>query len=307
MIKISSLLSMKIIYTFAIVLILTSCGDNGSQPTTNPAAIDSTAKVSVADYLFTRDRTIDYIKQHSSAGVDFIQKMESDSTAKLEKLLRLLFTGSRLTELTTQGKINLETFEDGVGFGMADGLTLSQGERNIFCTSKKLFTSYFGKDTLERLKQLDPALLESIFQATFYADAAVTNFASTPLDASAQIVAYGMVACVAQDIGPLLPRTLLVLLADENYIYIIEEPLTTDFTEIKNCKAVWDSLSLAADVPFKRYQQSALKDTAAFNDYLALQDKGWKDYCNCYRQQLPQQAKFKNIKQQMQSMLNALK
>lgn len=293
------------------LLILLSCGDDSSRQDTSTTVNPSV--VSEADYLRTRDRTIQYLKDHMYFGGQYkgddeaLLKLENDSITLLENQLRQIFTNSRISNLSKEGKLNLEALSEGLGFGMLDGLNLKNGGRTTFCTSRSLFTKYFGKDKVSKLENIEHSTLESMFQSALYSEAHLTNFSTTKLDASKGSVAYGMVASIAQDIGAFSPQSILVLLVDTNFIYIIEEPIQTEFKEIPKCKFVWDSLSAISEEQFKKYKQSNLQDSGAFDRRVSMEDRAWNEYCACYRTELPRDDQFKDIRRQMDKILKDLK
>ena len=292
------------------LLILFSCGNDSARPDTSTTVNPSL--VSEADYLRTRDRTIQYLKDHMYSGGqykgddDALLKLENDSITLLENQLRQIFTNSRISNLPKDGKLNLEALSEGLGFGLLDGLNVKDGRRTTFCTSRSLFVKYFGKDTASKLENLDPAVLQGMFQSALYSEVRVTNFSTIKLDSPKGTTAYGMVASVAQDIGAFLPHLLLVFFADANYVYIVEEPIEVEFKEIKTCKAVWDSLSSVSEAQLKKYRESNLQDTAAFASRIDLEQKAWNDYCACYLEKLSKDGQFNSMQLQMDKILKGL-
>lgn len=299
---------MKLNFAFAL-LVLISCNNPAVKQESSPINTETNPVNMEADYLRTRDLTIQYLMEHTGPGSKYeggeagFIKLETDSMQHLEKQLRQILKGSRLTNLSSEGKLNLEALSEGLGFGMLDGLTIREGKRMTFCTSASLFARYFGNDTASALEHLEPAVLEGIFQAALYSDAVVTNFSMKKIASPKGSFAYGMVATVAQDIGPFPPQLLLVLFADPGYIYMVEEPLQAELNKLPACKHIWDSISSVSDESFNRYKQSGLKDTAAFNSHIRLEQQAWKEYSNCYRSQLIQDPQFKAIEQQMDKMI----
>ncbi len=252
------------------------------------------------EYLTTRNNYIRHFKNLVGKIVDDkLYEQDTDSLLVLEKKLRDILEGSRINNITQDGKINLKTLIDGMGFGMLDGLMVNKDSLRIFCTSKYLFNEYFNqyfeKNKINKFDYRAIKNIEDIFNSVFYSDAHITNFTSIKTPVQNNIQGSGFVGVVAQCEGLFLPEYLYIFFVDDNFIYMTEERLKQPLRQIPKCKSIWDSTYLKAQEFFEIYRASKLNDTTAIHKQFQLEQLAWDKYCNCFQNELKYDNQFNSI------------
>jgi hypothetical protein len=232
------------------------------------------------EYLDLRNNYIKYFKGvEDSIYTDKISKQENDSLQQLENKLKDILKECHIANISEEGGINLETlFEGTMGFGNLDGLRVYKDSMTFFCTSKKLFNLYFEKNKLNPFDNLSSNELTGIFQSAFISDAVLTDFTSFKMTAPKGFIAYGMLGDVAQDVGPILPYSLFVLVFTEGYVYMAEADVKFQIKGIPECKTIWDRIS------------SKSEDTA------------WDKYCKCYQKTFKMTGQFSKVQKRLEEM-----
>jgi hypothetical protein len=259
------------------------------------------------EYLKVRDNYISYFKNISVINRDWTKtdKQDSDSLLVLEKKLREVLKGSKIDSVVKYGKINLETLQQDLGFGMLDGLVLNKYSSNslqIFVTSKPLFFDCFKSQQINSIDNLTPRQLDDILTA-LVSDAHATVFYSENISSNKSNQVYGGIVTIAQDIGRFTPDIIFALISNGNYIYIIQKYLDKPIKEMKDCQAIYDSIYSNSQEYFKSYQSSNLQDTAAFNKKIELEEIAWKKYCECYQKNFRNDKQFEPILRQIKNIV----
>lgn len=290
-----------------IILIIFSCqSKTNNHPVKRSNIKSENEHVEIEDYLATRDRYIRFFEKKDNSDLDHTYHQIEDSLKILEKKLQVILSGSRIHNLNTQGKINLQTLMNELGFGMLDGLITQKKSDNVFCTSQRLFSEYYRKDHLRSYEHLTPTELEKIFNDTFGSEAHITNITSFRIETSPDAVAYCMVATVGQDVGPIPPNAIYVFISSKDYIYMMEQPLHTKVREFDKCQMVWDSICSKSQQELENYRSSDLKGSKTLKRTREYEDKEWDMYCNYYRNNLKNASEFASIKRQAESFVKRI-
>ncbi len=231
------------------------------------------------EYIKTSDRYIEYFKHptHNDFKIP-IDQQEKDSLMALERLMKEILKDAHFID----GQINLETLFEEEGFGRIDGLNMSKDSLNVFYTTKNLFFYYFMNDTINFLNQLNSRDLEKIFNGAFMTDAAIYNLTSLKFNTKSNIRAYGMAGVETNGDVVEPPNYIYVFLADDKYVYMVQKGINVKLTEIKECKAIYDSLiSLNGDIS-------------------DVEQRAWNKHCECYQQKFKNESQYDYIKKQME-------
>jgi len=221
---------MKYAYFFIALALLSSCTLNQKNHE-SIQFINSSDSLTAqeAEYLKTRDAYIEQFKPLQKARLDTLGKMDDRALLDLEKKLKEILKDAKYSG---QGKINLETLQGYLGFGMLDGLAFEKDSMRIFYTTKSLFVKYFN------IKEFNSEAFGGVFHSAFFSDAAVEPYFSMKMNSIKKAEAYGTVGFVTQMSGPYPPNHLFVLVSTEKYVYMnCKEILMED---LPNCKAPWD-------------------------------------------------------------------
>lgn len=256
------------------------------------------------DYLKVRNEYIQHFKNIIENAQDWngIYKQDTDSLLVLEKMLRELMKNSRIDSVAKFGKINLETLTPELGFGLLDGLALNNNSSKIFVTTKVLFLDYFKSQQFKTIDNLTSKELSDIFSALF-SDARTTVFYSEQYSSNKYSKVYGSVGTIAQDIGRFPPDNIFVLIADEDYIYIIQKHLDKSIIEISECQAIYDSIYKNSQIQFEKYKASDLTDKKALDKSFELQETAWNKYCECYQENFRTCEEFDWVQKQIENIV----
>jgi hypothetical protein len=259
------------------------------------------------EYLKVRDNYIRYFKDISVINRDLtkIDRQDNDSLIVLEKILREVLKGSKIDSVVSYGKINLETLQQDLGFGMLDGLVLNKYSSNslqIFVTSRALFFDSFKSQKINSIDNLTPRQLDDILTA-LVSDAHATVFYSEKISSTKSNQVYWGIETISQDIGRYTPDIIFTLISNGNYIYIIQKYLDKPINGIKDCQAIYDSIYSKSENYFMTYQASNLQDTTAFNKKIQLEVTAWEKYCDCYQKNFRNDMQFDPILKQIKNIV----
>jgi hypothetical protein len=256
------------------------------------------------DYLKVRNEYALYFKNISENAQDWegIYKQDTDSLLVLEKMLREIMKNSRIDSVAKFGKINLETLTPELGFGLLDCLVLNNNSTKIFVTTKGLFLDYFKSQQINSIDNLTSKQLSNIFSALL-SDARSTVFYSEQYSSNKYSKVYGSIGTIAQDIGRFPPNNIFVLIADEDYIYIIQKLFDKPINEISECQAIYDSIYNNSQIQFDKYKASDLTDKKALDNSLELQETAWNKYCECYQENFRTYEEFDTVQKQMEKIV----
>jgi hypothetical protein len=192
-------------------------------------------------------------------------------------MLREILKDSKIDSVGKYGKINLETLQQDLGFGMLDGLVLNKYSSNslqIFVTTKTLFHNFFKSSKISSIDNLNPKLLDDVLTA-LVSDAHSTVFYSEKIPSSKSNIVYGGIQTISQDIGRFTPDIIFVLISNGDYVYIIQKYLDKPINGIKDCQFIYDSIYGYSDKYYTEYEHSNLQDTTAFHNKIEFEVTAW--------------------------------
>jgi hypothetical protein len=255
-------------------------------------------------YLKTRDSYIEYFKKMTTKNPDWtkVDRQNNDSLLVLEKLLKEILKNS----IVKGGKINLETLVGELGFGNLDGLVLNKNNvvrdsTQVFVTTKTLFLEYFKKAQINSIDNLSKEQLDDIFTSAFGGgEAHATTFSIVEKTLKKDSQTYGCIGSFGQESGEAAaPDCIFVLASKGIFIYIFLEYLDTSIIELRECKSTSDSLYSQSHKYEKLYDESNPKDKSLINKAVDFQEVAWKQYCECYQNNLKDEAVFDKIRNQV--------
>ena len=295
---------MKNLFYILTILLLISCKNMNDKKKENITNEQTCQIITEIDYLKVRNEYIQHFKNIIENAQDWngIYKQDTDSLLVLEKMLRELMKNSRIDSVAKFGKINLETLTPELGFGLLDGLALNNNSSKIFVTTKVLFLDYFKSQQFKTIDNLTSKELSDIFSALF-SDARTTVFYSEQYSSNKYSKVYGSVGTIAQDIGRFPPDNIFVLIADEDYIYIIQKHLDKSIIEISECQAIYDSIYKNSQIQFEKYKASDLTDKKALDKSFELQETAWNKYCECYQENFRTCEEFDWVQKQIENIV----
>jgi len=296
----------KLLYILTILL-LTSCSSSTDKNKENNASELTDRKNKELEYLKVRDNYINRFKIINVKNRDWAKtdKQDNDSLLVLEKLLREILKDSKIDSVGKYGKINLETLQQDLGFGMLDGLVLNKYSSNslqIFVTTKTLFHNFFKSSQISSIDNLNPRLLDDVLTA-LVSDAHSSVFYSENIHSSKCNIVYGGIQTISQDIGRFTPDIIFVLISNGDYVYIIQKYLDKPINGIKDCQFIYDSIYGYSDKYYSEYENSNLQDTTAFNNKIEFEVTAWEKYCDCYQNNFRTDNQFESILKQIKSIV----
>jgi len=269
-------------------------------------AHQSTAQISVTEinpaeekYFATRDKLCQKFAEGSS---------DYDALAVLEEPIRSIIVPTKVDGFRIEGSISLYPRYEESPCDHVDGLDFrnpSQGE--LFVTTKGLLENYLARNPKlpKDLNKLFKA--DKFYSSVISSDAALTNYADIPVEkTNGQDFAYAFLGGFAQNIGPLIPDHLIVLVSTKKRIYIMSALANTKVPSIPECKAAWDGFAEKSDNALKKYRASNLKDKKSFDEHTRLEARGFSAYYECYRRTSKDQEFFTPLAKQVQSIVDRL-
>lgn len=296
---------MKIsIFLYSIfVLTLISCNENKkteeiNNVETNNITIDSTINiVTEQDYLKTRDKYIKYydsLSNNPNQDWDKLYDKSSISLKELEKMLKEVLKNDENENLIKKGKINLENLIPEMGFGMLDGIFISDGSPNFnktLITSYNLFNEYFKKEKIESIENLNYKQLDLIF-GSLMGDAASSIMYYEKMNLDKYDYVYFGIGKFYQEYAAFTPDMLFILIKKNNYIYIIEKELVTQIKENENCTKLYNINEIEI---IKDYELNKNTDSKAINKLHEMQEKSFNSYCECYQKDFKSNSQYNDF------------
>lgn len=252
-------------------------------------------------YFETRDRYIREFENASTLADDL------SALAELETQLQRIIGPIEIEGFSKQGKINLLTLHQELGFGQVDGLRFDSGQESLLVTTDSVLNRY-----LAELPKLPRNLIELSRTAEFYglafsSDAAVTYYAEIPVEGlEAETFAHAFLGVTAQDIGPFVPREIFIFVSKGSQILLAHASAGTAITDIPKCRAEWEQYDKRRSEAFNVYQSSKLRDSKALADSHRNEEQGFEAYHRCFGSEARHQPFFAPLTKQAQSIVNRL-
>lgn len=260
------------------------------------------------EYLKVRNDYVNYFTNISENNQDWteIYKRDTDSLLVLEKMLREILQNSSIDSISKFGKINLETLTPEQGSGMLDGLKLNNNSKITFVTSKALFLDYFKSQDINSIDNLTSKQLSNIFSALI-SDARATVFYSEKFSSNKEQIIYGSIGTISQDIGSIPPDNIFVLVASEEYIYLIEKQTDKPLNILNRCQNIYESINNESQKYFEEYKASKLEDKSAINKKFEIEELAWDKYCECYQENFKNDKQYSAIKKHIENLIKYIK
>lgn len=260
------------------------------------------------EYLKTRDRYVSYFQsaQENNFDQDILDKQDSDSLLVLEKILKEILKEVKLDEVSKKGRINLETLQPDMGFGGLDGLVINKNNviknaPQLVITTQRLFFDYFKRFQIQLFDSLTVSQLDQIFtSAVGRGEVRATTYSIVHETNSNKGKVYGCIGSLGQESGEFLPpNNILVLALNDWNIYILIDDVDESVEELRECKIILDSLNSLSNRYSTLYDESTPKDGSLLSKAVDLQNKAWKEYCNCYQSNLKDEDVYQKLKNQV--------
>ncbi|WP_442756492.1 hypothetical protein ACNHKD_07740 [Methylocystis sp. JAN1] len=265
------------------------------------------------DYIAARDAAIARIKKIEEKKPDAdVSKIDRKALADLEKRLQAMIGDLSVKPYPAKGKIGFESLsDDEVGSGGLDGLRFAKGDDGpqVYVTTDGLAVKWIARpeEWWTKKSKTPPGLDEALANDEFYTfavgeDAALSRTADLPISKpEGATFAHALLGGWAQDIGPNPEQEIIVAVRKDGKIYIAEEK-AKNYKLIPACEAMWKESEKKTEALFKKYQASGAKDEKIFNFYTAEQEKGDRDYRNCYSERAPKEAFFPALVKEAQEI-----
>ena len=219
----------------------------------------ASAASSEEDYIASRDKYIAQFKLKDNEPItDEISKAEEQARAALEQQMQVIIGASGVKGAPALGKLNLDSLISGdMGFGLLDGLVFKVGaDTQVLVTTRTLLARWIAaeqeiwKDSPEHgfPPEIDAALrTEDFYTQALSHDAAVTRYADIPVTGG-----VAMLITHRQDIGPSVPRELIVATLTGERLFIWSAPARSKVAAIPQCSALWTNAERKAKALAKK-------------------------------------------------------
>lgn len=258
------------------------------------------------DYIAARDKFVAQFKLKDDEQItDAITKAEVQARATLEKQMRALIGASGIKGAPASGKLNLDSLITGdMGFGLLDGLVFKfKGETQVLLTTRGLLTRWL-KDQQDVWKDSPrhgpPAEIGAALRAeNFYTqamshDAAVTRYAEIPVR---EPNAYAMLVAHQQDIGPVVPKEMIVAVLRGERLFVWNAPAAAKTVMFSQCETIWKNAERKADA-----RQNNSDDA-----FEKVQQDGDAAMRACYSERAKSAAFFPALVKQAQELIGRIK
>jgi hypothetical protein len=261
------------------------------------------------DYIAARDKFIAQFKLKESEQVtDAISKAEEQARAALEKQLQAVIGASGVKGAPAHGKLNIDSLITGdMGFGLLDGIVFKlKGDMQVLVTTRGLLTRWLKAEQeiwKDSPRHGPPAEIgaalrsENFYTQAMSHDAAVTRYAEIPVT---EPNSYAMLIAHQQDIGPVVPKEMIVAVLRGDRLFIWSAPAAAKTTMFPPCAAIWKEAERKANAA------NARKDSP--DDAMEkIQDEGHTKMRACYNERSKSAAFFPALVKQAQGLIDRTK
>src|SRR5262245_36473359 len=240
-------------------------------------------------YFETRDN---FIRQfEKSIDSDWRTRMKKDehALAELEKQLKAIVGPVNVEGFPKKGKINLQTLQKDYGFGQADGLGFSAKQENLFVTTDNILKKYLAEQPELPKDLAELSRTGEVYVRAITAEAAVTYYAEIPVkSANGKSYVHAFLGLTAQDIGPIIPKDIVVFVTNGNRILAAQSPAATDITEIPQCRNEWESFAKKKSSAME-VRSSGSNNQKASDESVEYEEQGFEAYHRCYEREAKNQ------------------
>jgi len=255
----------------------------------------------VERYVDSRDRFTAQSKKSTAAGD------EGPALTELERQMRAIIGPVRIEGFPGGGTINLPTLRTDPDLDQIDGLRFDAKGKLLVITTKPLLAHYLTRHPSLPGTMGELAKSGDFYRRVFHADAGVTPFVEVPVTGPGHLsLVHAFLGVSSQDIGPLIPRELFVLLATGNRILIVTAPAAVAIPPIPRCRNEWEKHDRKSAAAYETYRSSGLTDDKAFDDYLRYREEGFEAFHRCFAGESLKRPFFETLTQQAQSIVDRL-
>lgn len=266
-------------------------------------------------YILTRDRYIAAFKDRNDPRA--VQALP-----EIGRLLKAAVPAWTAPGFPATGEINLNGLDDdAMGFSVLNGLVYRSGDTAVVVTNRELLLRWLA-DRRTRYKDKVPLAIPAAFRTadfwtfTVGVDAAaqlrglvlVKAPAGTDI-AMAELAVFAQYQATDRDAD-----TLLVAAVRGDRVFIAKQKLTVTLVRPAICKKTLDQTAAKSAAALKEYQDSLkgtpagkVKNTARFDDHIALEEKADREYRACFAQQLMGQPNYAAVQKQAQALVDLLR
>jgi hypothetical protein len=115
-----------------------------------------------------------------------------------------------------------------------------------------------------------------------------------------------MLGVWAQDIGPNLPDTLIVVLRRGGHVSLASIAPKAKIAQIAACEEVWKESERSAGKLFAEYEAKGFQDEKLFDRYTAEQTRGDAAFRACFSERAPREGFFPALTRQAQELADRL-
>jgi hypothetical protein len=261
------------------------------------------------NYIAARDKFIAQFKLKENEQItDATAKAEEQARAALEQQMQAVIGASGVKGAPAQGKLNLDSLITGdMGFGLLDGIVFKlRGETQVLVTTRSLLTRWL-KAQQEIWKNSPhhgpPAETgaavrsENFYTQALSHDAAVTRYAEIPVT---EPNAYAMLIAHQQDVGPVVPKQMIVAVLRGDRMFIWRAPAAAKTAMFPPCAAIWKEAERKANAANTR------KDSPE-DAFAKIQDEGHTKMRVCYNERAKSAAFFPALVKQAQDLIDRTK
>jgi hypothetical protein len=267
-------------------------------------------------YFHARDQYIDRftkVPDSKPQVTEFGADMDK-ALLDLEGQLKAIIGPIQVEGFPNQGRNNIYTLTNELGFNMVDGLRYTNQNDILFVTTKALLNNYLQRnpDYPKNLNQLSETgefgSTVNFYREVFDEDTSVTTYLELPIKrANGQTFARAFLGISSQDIGPsYIPTQIFVIAARENKIFVVSTQAKTKIEQISQCQKQSDDLWKQADEVLIAYRKSGLKNSSLFEKNTKLEEQSFTEYQHCFGREAKKAKFFAPLTSEVQTMINRL-
>ncbi|WP_158811603.1 hypothetical protein [Beijerinckia sp. L45] len=263
-------------------------------------------------YLSARDRDIAAANREKAP---LSEKAEALARKTLERELKRVVPPFTAPGFKPEAKSNIASLTREQGFGQLDGIvyTSKDDKTSVLVTTRPLFAAWLKVHAAPDAGAL-PQTIEAALQAdglytqAISTDAAVDKYADIPVARPAEAgFATAMLDLRRQDIARDMPNEIFAAVIRGDNVFIASQPVAMVLKPIAACEAVFDTAQTKADAAMADYQAHHVGDDAIFAAAQKLSNDGDVAHRRCIAEKLKDEAGYKPLLSQAQTLVDLLK